>query len=261
MKTFPLSLAFWLSTAGLALPQTSDESLADKKPLPSMDFLLQQVIVRATSIETKNDNLFDMNYQYSRVRTWEYRDGKGELKKSKEKHSIENKPLRLAVKAGKAIALDKADIVDESAPNKFKDYSISNLAKRFQFTLVGRESLNGRPSLVVDFKPVNEQLPVNAFMENFINKTAGRIWVDEEDFAIAQAQLHLTKPVSVLGGMLGPIGKFTCAFTRLRKPEGCWFVRNLDWHLEGREVVVNRIIDYHERRLNEQKIVGTANGR
>jgi hypothetical protein len=32
----------------------------------------------------------------------------------------------------------------------------------------------------------------------------------------------------------------------------------MDWHVEGREVVVNRIIDYHERQLNEQKIVGTT---
>jgi hypothetical protein len=29
----------------------------------------------------------------------------------------------------------------------------------------------------------------------------------------------------------------------------------MDWHLEGREVVFNRIVDYHERKLNEQKII------
>jgi hypothetical protein len=28
----------------------------------------------------------------------------------------------------------------------------------------------------------------------------------------------------------------------------------MDWHLEGREVVVNRIVDYHERKLDEQKV-------
>ena len=230
--------------ARLASAQASDVSLAGAKPLPSIEFLLRQTIARAANMENKNDNLFDMNYQYNRVRTWEYRNGSGELKSHKEKHSIENKPLRLAA--------------NEPVSNKFKDYSIQNLAKRFQFTLAGRETLNGRPSLMIDFKPSSDHLPVNSFAENFINKTAGRIWVDEEDFAIAQAKLHLTEQVNVLGGIIGPISKFSFELTRLRTPEGYWFARNMDWHVEGREVVVNRIIDYHERQLNEQKIVGTT---
>ena len=244
MKTAPLTLAFLLSIARLASAQASDVSLTGAKSLPSIDFLLQQTIARAASMENKNDNLFDTNYQYNRVRTWEYRNGSGELKSHKEKHSIENKRLRLAA--------------NEPASNKFKDYSIQNLAKRFQFTLAGRETLNGRPSVVVDFKPASDHLPVNSFAENFINKTAGRIWVDEEDFAIAQAKLHLTEQVNVLGGIIGPVSKFTFELTRLRTPEGYWFARNMDWHVEGREVWVNRIIDYHERQLNEQKIAGTT---
>ena len=64
-----------------------------------MDFLLQQVIARAVNQEDKNDNLFDMNYQYTRIRTWEYRNSQGELKSREEKSSVENKPLRMAAKA------------------------------------------------------------------------------------------------------------------------------------------------------------------
>jgi hypothetical protein len=258
MKTVSLTLAFLLSIARLASAQASDVSLADAKPLPSIDFLLQQAIARAASMENKNDNLFDMNYQYNRVQTWEYRNRSGELKSHKEKHSVENKPLRLAAKGIELATLNKPALTDEPALNKFKDYSIPNLAKRFQFTLAGREMLNGRPSLMVDFKPASDHLPVNSFAENFVNKTAGRIWVDEEDFAIAQAKLHLAEQVNVLGGIVGPVSKFTFELTRLRTPEGFWFARNMDWHVEGREVVVNRIIDYHERQLNEQKIVGTT---
>ncbi len=85
--------------------------------------------------------------------------------------------------------------------------------------------------------------------------------MDEEDYAIAQAQLHLTEQVNVLGGIVGAVLKFTYAFTRHRTPEGYWFARSMDWHLEGREVVVNRIVDYHERKLDEQKIITTAAAR
>jgi hypothetical protein len=272
MKTTLLTLAVLLSLVLLAPAQTNDTGLADAKPLPTMDFLLQQVVARATSKEDKNDNLFDMNYQYTRVRTWEYRNSQGELKSREEKRSVENKPLRLSASAAAhpvANPLPPAPVVKDQPVSdthsnirgkalKVKDYSIPNLIKRFQFTIVGREMLNGRPTLVADFKPLNDHLPVNSFADKFINKAAGRVWVDEEDYAIAQAQLHLTQQVNVLGGLVGAVWKFTYAFTRLRTPEGYWFARNMDWHLEGREVVINRIVDYHERKLDEQKILATA---
>jgi hypothetical protein len=273
MKTILLTFAVLLSLVRLAPAQTNDASL-DAKPLPTMDFLIQQVVARAVNQEDKNDNLFEMNYQYTRTRTWEYRNSSGELKYREEKSGVENKPLRLAAKAARLAAgnqppspVVKDEPVSETHSNirgkalQVKDYSIPNLVKRFQFTLVGREMLNGRASLVVDFKPLNDHLPVNQFADKFINKAAGRVWIDEEDYAIAQAQLYLTQQVNVLGGLVGAVWKFTYAFTRVRTPEGYWFARNMDWHLEGREVVFNRIVDYHERKLNEQKIVAMATAR
>jgi hypothetical protein len=273
MKTTALTLAVLLLAVRLLPAQTNAVGSADAKPLPTLDFLLQHVVARAVSAEDKNDNLFDMNYQYTRVRTWEYRNSAGELRSREEKRSVENKPLRMAAHAARLAAENptttmapavKDGPVTDTHSNihgkalKVKDYSIPNLIKRFQFALVGQEMLNGRPSLVVDFKPLRDDLPVNQFADKFINKAAGRVWIDEEDYAIAQAQLHLTQQVNVLGGIVGAIWKFTYQFTRVRTPEGYWFARSMDWHLEGREVVVNRIVDYHERKLDEQKIMATA---
>ena len=274
MKTTLLALAVLLSLVRLAPAQTNDVSL-DAKPLPTVDFLLQQVVARAVKEDT-NDDLFAMNYQYTRTRTWEYRNSSGQLTSHEEKSSVENKPLRIAARAAKLAAESRPtppppvvpdEPVSETHSNirgkalKVKDYSIPNLIKRFQFTLVGREMLNGRPTLVANFKPINDHLPVNQFADKFINKAAGRVWIDEEDYAIAQAHLYLTQQVDVLGGLVGAVWKFTYAFTRVRTPEGYWFARNMDWHLEGREVVFNRIVDYHERKLNEQKIVTTTAAR
>jgi hypothetical protein len=272
MKTTFLALAILLSLARPAPAQTNETGRPDVKPLPTMDFLLQQVVARAVNKEDRNDDLFNMNYQYTRTRTWEYRNSHGELKSREEKSSLENKPQRLAAQAAKLptqrkpaqAPVAKDEPLSETHSNirgkalKVKDYSIPNLVKRFQLTLVGREMLNGRPSLVVDFKPASDDPPVQSFADKFINKAAGRVWVDEADYAIVQAQLYLTKQVNVLGGLVGAVWKFTYDFTRLRTPEGYWFARRMDWHLEGREVVFNRIVDYHERKLNEQKIITPA---
>jgi len=262
-----------LSLARLAPAQTNAAAPADTKPLPAMDYLIQQVVAHAVKDEDNNDNLFAMNYEYTRTRTWEYRNGSGTLTSREQKSSVENKPQRIAnrtartgvanrpVPAPVAAKDDSGSDTNSSIKGKafkVKDYSIPNLVKRFQFTLVGRETINGRPSLVVDFKPASNNLPVNQFADNFINKAAGRVWIDEEDYAIAQAQVRLTKQVNVLGGLVGAVQKFNCDFTRARTPEGYWFARSMNWHLEGREVLINRIVDYHEQKLDEQKIMVTA---
>ena len=272
MKTL-LSFAMLLALPWLSPAQTNPVFLVDSKPLPTVDFLLQKVVERATNVEDKNDNLFDMNYQYTRTRVWEYRNSDGELKSREEKRSVENKPQRIAELLAKMTAQNKPAPPPPQAPAvkngpvtethsnirgkalKVKDYSIPNLVKRFQFTMVGREMLNGRPALVVDFKPASGDLPVNGFADKFINKAAGRVWIDEQDYAIAKAKLRLTEKVNVIGGVVGSVWKFNYTFTRLRTPEGYWFCRQMDWHLEGREVVLNRIVDYHERKLHEQKIM------
>jgi hypothetical protein len=275
MITTLLAFAILLSLARFAPAQTNNASLADAKPLPTVNFLLQQVVARALKEDT-NDDLFAMNYQYTRTRTWEYRNSSGELTHLEEKSGVENKPLRMAARAARLAdgnqpapppPVVKDEPVSETHSNirgkalKVKDYSIPNLVKRFQFTLVGREMLNGRPTLVADFKPLSNDLPVNQFADKFINKAAGRVWIDEEDYAIAQAHLYLTQQVNVLGGLVGAVWKFTYQFTRVRTPEGYWFARNMDWHLEGRELVFNRIVDYHERKFDEQKIVAMATAR
>jgi hypothetical protein len=270
MNTTSLAMAVLLSLAVVATAQTNDALPAIKKPLPTIDFLIQQVVIRAVSKEDTNDNLFAMNYQFTRTRIWEYRNSSGELKSREEKTTLENRPQRLAAKAAKLAAAKpspppvvKDEPVSETHSNirgkalKVKEFSIPELVKRFQFTLIGREMLNGRPTLVADFKPVSDRLPVNSLADKFINKAAGRVWIDEEDYAIAQAQLHLTQQVNVFGGLVAAVWKFTYNFTRVRTPEGYWFARSMDWHLEGREAVFNRIVDYHERKIDEQKIKAT----
>ena len=276
MKTMLLTLAVLLSLVPRAPAQTNETSLASANPLPTIDFLVQQVTARAVNDEDKNDNLFDMNYQYTRSRVWEYRNSQGVLKSREEKSSVENKPQRIAERKARLAAgiqaappppVVKNEPVSETHSNirgkalKVKDYSIPNLMKRFQFTLVGQEMLNGRPSFIVDFKPLNNDLPVNSFADKFINKAAGRIWIDEEDYSISQGRLYLTEQVNVLGGIVGAVWKFTYDFTRQRTPEGYWFARHMDWHLEGREVVINRIVDYHEQKFDQQKIGPTTAAR
>ena len=61
-----------------------------------------------------------------------------------------------------------------------RDFTLNgDLLGRFQFTAAGREMVNGRPMLMLDFKPANKKLPERTLKDKFINKAAGRVWVDE----------------------------------------------------------------------------------
>lgn len=227
-------------------------------PLPPVETVIQRALAKAAS-EDDNDRAFNQLYGYTRVRVTEYRNAKGALKKHEEKRTPEGLAKANAAPVTAPAPAETNEPVTETHSNirgkqlAVKDYSLTNLATRFKFTLVGRETVNGRSALVLDFQPASKDLPVRSYKDKFINQAAGRVWVDEADYAIAKAQMHLTQKVSVLGGLVGAVYKFTYSFERARTPEDLWFARHVDWHLEGREVVFHRIVDYHESKIDETK--------
>jgi hypothetical protein len=78
--------------------------------------------------------------------------------------------------------------------------------------------------------------------------------VDEADYAMVKAHLHLTEKVNVVGGLVGAVSKFTMSIERNPTPEGIWFIRKQNWHLEGREVIVHRKVDFQEEIKDVQKV-------
>ncbi|HZF01525.1 MAG TPA: hypothetical protein VE344_06470 [Methylomirabilota bacterium] len=238
-----------------------------ENPSSTLDSILQHVIDRA-KLDADNDRAFNQTYSYSREKITEYRNGAGELKKREDKVGGHQPnpavtPQALAVTAD-AASPKNAGISDTHSnvhgqAFKKNDFLLNeDLVKRFQFTLAGQEMFNGRQALMIDFVPVKKDLPEHNLKDRFINKASGRIWVDAGDFTLAKADLHLTKPVDVAFGLVGSIWKFDYGFERARTDDGFWFTSKVNWHLEGREVIVNRTVDYHEQTTNLNKISSIA---
>jgi len=242
------------------------QCLADP-PLPPLAAVLKAV-ARQTEKESENERAFNQRYDYTRTKVTEYRNGNGELKKREEK-IIANNPSAVPV-AYRTPPIqsrtepnprgEKNEAVSETHSNvrgkafEKKDFSLNDdLLGRFQFDLVGRKTINGRTTLVLEFRPAKKNLPERNIKDRFINKAAGRVWVDEADYVIAKADVHLTESVNVVGGLVGAVWKFNYNFDRERTSDGLWFTRAVDWHLEGREVVFRRAIDYHEGKTGVRK--------
>jgi hypothetical protein len=252
----------------LATPLPLLSESVSAPPLPSVATVLKRV-ARQTEQESDNDRAFNQRYGYTRTKVTEYRNGKGDLKKREEK-KIANQPsfvpaVSRAQPAGPArepsVSVGKSEAVTDATSNvrgkafEKKDFSINDdLLGRFEFDLAGRKTINGRSTLLLDFKPAKKDLPERNIKDRFINKAAGRVWVDEADYVIAKAEVYLTETVNVVGGLVGAVWKFNYSFDRERTTDGLWFTRAVDWHLEGREVILRRAIDYHEGKTGVRKV-------
>jgi hypothetical protein len=246
-----LAIVGLFATALAALADHSEQAA-----LPSLDTIIKQAVEHSKK-EPDNDRLFRQRYEFIRTRITEYRNGDGALTKREQKTNVNQ--VRIAsttavTKPKPTPAVTSPKLQSQTKPkdpNRVDKNDIllnEDLVGRFQFTLIGREDIGGRSALVLDFKPANKKLPNNNFKDRFINIAAGRLWVDEEDAALVKANLHLTERVNVIGGIVGAVGKFSCTLDRGRTPDGLWFTRAMDWHLEGRALLAHRTIDYHEEK-------------
>jgi len=249
-----LTVAILLAGPLLSLAASPDT------PLPTFASLLQHVLERAKA-EGDNDRAFDARYGYTRTKVTEFRNSAGQLKKREANTSVHvpaSAAPALANPAPATATAPKPDPMESGAVSdthsnvrgqqvKKSDIVLNeDLVSRFVFTIVGRELLNGRPAWVVDFVPAKKNLPERNLKERFINKAAGRVWIDAADYSLVKADLHLTQQVNVGWGLIGAVWAFHYGFERTRTADGLWFPSEVDWHLEGREVIINRIVDYHE---------------
>jgi hypothetical protein len=221
--------------------------------------------MQTSADENKEYHIFNQHYYYQREKVTEFFDASGNVKDHESKQST-NDPMRALtipkpqpVVTVHQVALGKQEetgpTIHGVALGKKEDLLNPDLIKRYTLTMAGREMINGRPTLIVDFKPASDDLPILNIKDRFLNCVAGRAWVDEGDYVLEKVDLHLTQKVSVLGGLVGTVSKFTLSFDRERTPDGYWYTRSLDWHVEAREASFERIVNHHEGVSALQKMM------
>jgi hypothetical protein len=245
-------------------PVSARAEIITNMPLPPIGDIMPQVLKKADG-EDDNGRKFNERYHFERTRITEVRNTDGEVKKRKEKVKTNDGRPPTTTPAATSVAVTNYTTTDSTADagtkasnnGKSADPDVRSMKKsdfpltrdllaRFDFTVIGHEKMNNRLMLVVDFQPVKGKKPEHDLKDKFINKAAGRLWIDLEDYAIARARVLLMDRVNVVGGLAGSVAKFTCDMQRERTPDGLWFMRTSNWHLEGREFIFPLVVDYHE---------------
>ena len=223
----------------------------DQATLPSADSVIERVLARA-SREREEAAEFKRCFSYSRSRTTERRNGKGELlnrEVSKEQH------VPAPVSRENPVSKTAPGSKPKKARSGSRDVTVDReLLSRFAFAVVGREQIENRATLVLDFTPVGNA-PEHNLTDRFINRIAGRVWIDEADGAMARISFHLTSKVNLVAGIAGSIRAFSFDSQRERTGEGLWFTKSNRWHLDTREVVVHRSTDYQEELAEVKRLL------
>ncbi|TAL02497.1 MAG: hypothetical protein EPO07_07240 [Verrucomicrobia bacterium] len=248
MKDFLFRIVCWGGTL-VCLASHAVTEPATNAPAPDLRVILERALERGRQ-EDENDRAFKSAYGFAQSRILEYKNPGGELRKREEKNRVHD-PAKFTADAAKAA---EAKAKAQRQPVQRSDFPLTpETLARFEITFAGHDIVNGRPAWMLDLKPSKKKLPENSFKDRILARMAGRIWLDEADAALVKADLHLTRSLNVAGGLIGAVWKFNCALLRGRTPEGFWFTQQLDWHLEGREVILQRVIDCHEERTAVQK--------
>lgn len=234
--------------------------------LPPIREVLKNVVERAKK-DRENDRLFDETYEYRRVKSREVRTTKGKLKQSEETLRTHfpagSGPARRAENQGGDSGVTESRVPSEDEGSdrlrtksdySKRDFPITDeVLSRFDFNLNGREEIEGRRVLILDFKPANRDLPVRGFLDRFVNRMAGRLWVDESESVIVKADLRLVETVSFVAGIAGAVYQLDCEFKRSRTEDGLWYTPEYQWRVDWRELFSRKVVTVRETKTDLQR--------
>jgi hypothetical protein len=228
--------------------------LAAPAPLPgelTTEQIVQRALARAQWVQELKGQT---NYSYQKSTVVEELDDKGRVKNSKEKLlQVESgvSTLKELKKNGKAVPLpppreaeaeaaaDRQQVTKSPRTRRddnWSEYLNKELTARYAFNLVGREDVAGRPAYVLTFQPRSDKLPVKQITDRLLNRLGGKVWVDTREFEVAKAEIDLLDEVTMWGGVLGAMKKFTFDIERTRVDD-VWFNRVSNFEMEGRKLL------------------------
>jgi hypothetical protein len=129
--------------------------------------------------------------------------------------------------------------------------TLDDLVRVYTFTLVERQPLNGRSTIVFDFAPRPNAAP-KTNDGTLMKKVKGRVWISEDDHQIARVEIEMLDDLSI-HGFLGKLYKGTTAsFERRKINDEVWLPAQARFNGSGRALVrkfhIDTVVDYSDYR-------------
>ena len=248
MKPFPLTFAL-LSAAIFCL---SDQMAIRLEAVPSVSLSADEV-VRQAVVRNQQTASPQTRYFYDKTTVNEEMDDKGRIKERKEKL------YQAKVESGwthfKLVKVDGRQLSagelrrqeDQEAENRQQFFASKDggdnrenfltpeITSKYTYRLLESQVVRGRPAYVIAFQP-RAGLPVRKIADRLLNSVSGQVWIDQADFEIARAEVHLKNELSLWGGLVGVLRKLDFALERSRLEDGSWFAVASQGDFQGRKL-------------------------
>ena len=201
---------------------------------------------RARRRETRSFEVFHVKGRP--VRRLVVKDGRPLEGKEREKEERRVRALAEALRDGRAVSEQPG-------------VRLSRILERYDFSATGREEVDGRCTVVFDFaaRPGDFDLE----RDGLLRRLAGRLWVDEEDRAVARVHVRNTSGLRFALGIGATVSSlsFDAEFRRLE--EGAWLPLAMEATAEGRKLLfksfrVRTTTTYHDYRRFEVEVQETV---
>ena len=247
MSVFLVKVRWFVAVLTLAMlcPRAADAEIG-----ATAEEIIQKAVERAGKSAGTN------GYSYKKVTVTEELDSAGKVKERKEKVyqvSFEKGRTRSKLMAVNGKPAANADVKKQSETEQTgkqligdsksrhgeqrENFLTAEIVARFDFKLVAESVLNGRTAYEITFQPKSPQPPVRHMMDRLLNRVAGTLWIDAEEFELARADIKLGSAVNLLGGVIGSLKKLVYTMTRTRLADGIWLRTSSSGDFEGRKLV------------------------
>lgn len=215
----------------------------------------EEIIQKAVERASNSQLTLCPGYTYKKVNVTEELDGKGKVKQRKER------VFQVYFRAGTTYVrlLEVNGHPPAEADMKFQAETQSHvhqllaqpgsgsdnrenlltpeIAARFDFVLVGKDCINGRPTYQIRFQPKTPEPPVRRMLDRLLNRISGTLWIDTQEYELARLDFQLGSEVDFLGGVIGCLRKLAYSMTRIRVADGVWLHSFSSGDFEGRKLL------------------------
>lgn len=206
---------------------------------PSAEEIIEKVKARSAEAETRK-----INFAYQRTSRVDYLDDEGKVKKNSvrvyEVGPMNGLPYSKLVQVNGRPATPQQESKRSAARetgDKTRNLALGEeLLCRYNYELRGEETVGGRNTWVLGFKP-RSGVREDGFIDKLVNAMSGTMWVDQEDYELAKMDIHLGKKISFFGGLAGAIEKLDLQLVQKRVDSTAWLTEGLSLDFTGRKLL------------------------
>ncbi len=263
------SFRHWIPLGFLALVVAGSIQLRADEPVPAEE-IIRRALALAQQAEAASTN---HDYTYTKISLVEELDPAGKIKQRKEKVyqvffqagstrvkllEVNGHPPDPSEKKKQADSeMNIRQLLGQSKSDKGdnrESFLTPELVARFDFRLLDHVVLNDRPAYRISFRPKDPPVPVNRMVDRLLDRISGVIWIDEDEFEVARAEVRLGSQLDLLGGMVGCLKKLAYTMTRTRVADGVWLNSFSSAELEGRKLLDSMRIKTKSQSSNFQPL-------